>query len=164
MSKSCANTASFLLEMLVTKPGVASTHQVNGPLVEGCRLQDLLHGDRLQLVRVQLLALIWDAVVHDDRQGAHPRLLVVCTCFLEKGERRGKSCCGGLELRSRRNLMMMMRIKPAYLPVGVVAGVNTQDAADLHVGEALLQNLHHVQNTQSSTKRDLVEHLVEKQI
>lgn len=60
-------------------------------------------------------------------------------------------------------LMMMMRFKLAYLPVGVVAGVRTQDAADLHVGEALLQNLHHVRNAQSSTKGDVVEHLIKKQ-
>lgn len=58
---------------------------------------------------------------------------------------------------------MLMGIKLAYLPVGVVAGVDTQDAADLHVGEALLQDLHYVQNAQSSTKRDLVEHLMKKQ-
>lgn len=74
--------------MLITKPSVASTHQVNGPLVEGGRLQDLLHGDGLQLVRVQLLALIRDPVVHDDGQGAHPRLLVVSARFLGEGKRR----------------------------------------------------------------------------
>lgn len=60
-------------------------------------------------------------------------------------------------------MMMKRRIRPAYLPVGVVAGVDTQDAADLHIGEALLQNLHHVQNAQSSTERDLVEHLMKEQ-
>lgn len=54
-------------------------------------------------------------------------------------------------------------LNAAYLPVGVVAGVDAQDAADLHVGEALLQHLHHVQNAQSSAERDLVEHLMKKQ-
>lgn len=148
---------SFLPEMLVTRSGAASTHQVNGPLVEGGRLQDLLHGDRLQLVRIQLLPLIRDSVVHDDGQRAHPRLLVVGTRFLEESE-----SVDGLEPWSGRNLIGD-GIQPTHLPVGVVARVDTQDAADLHVGEALLQNLHHVGNAQGSTKRDLVEHLIEKQ-
>lgn len=55
----------------------AVTDQVDGSLVEGRGVQDLLHGDRLQLVRVQLLTLVRYAVVHDHRQRAHSRLLIV---------------------------------------------------------------------------------------
>lgn len=47
----------------------------------------------------------------------------------------------------------------SHLPVGVVAGVGSQDAADLHVGEPLLQHLHHVPNAQQAAQRNLVEHL-----
>lgn len=49
---------------------------------------------------------------------------------------------------------------PSHLPVAVVAGVGSQDAADLHIGEPLLQHFHHVPNAQQATERYLVEHLV----
>lgn len=54
-----------------------SADQVDSSLVEGGGLQDLLHGDCLQFVRVQLFTLVRYAVVHDHRQRAHPRLLIV---------------------------------------------------------------------------------------
>lgn len=60
------------------------TYQVDGSLVEARGLQDLLHGDSLQLVWVQLLPLVRYAVVHDHRQWAHPSLLIVRSTFLEK--------------------------------------------------------------------------------
>ena len=67
---------------------VALTDQVNGSLVEGGRLQDLLHGDRLQFVWVQLLTLVWNAVVHDHRQRTHARLLIVRPPFLKEETER----------------------------------------------------------------------------
>lgn len=54
----------------------------------------------------------------------------------------------------------MWNFFPSHLPVAVVAGVGSQDAADLHIGEPLLQHFHHVPNAQQSTERYLVEHLV----
>lgn len=62
----------------------ALTDQVDGSLVEGGGLQDLLHGDRFQFVRVQLLTLVRYAVVHDHRQRADPRLLIVRSPFLKE--------------------------------------------------------------------------------
>lgn len=84
------------MKPLISASTVAATDQVDGPLVEGGGLQDLLHGDRLQLVRVQLLALIRDPVVHDDGQRAHPRLLVVRTGFLGEGEEKRGGGRGGM--------------------------------------------------------------------
>lgn len=69
------------LELTVT---LHQTDQVDGPLVEGGGLQDLLHGDRLQFVRVQLLALVRYAVVHDHRQWADTGLLIVSPSFLKE--------------------------------------------------------------------------------
>ena len=62
----------------------ALTDQVDCSLVEGRGLQDLLHGDCLQFVRVQVFTLVRNAVVHDYRQRTHTRLLIVCPSFLEK--------------------------------------------------------------------------------
>lgn len=67
---------------------IALTDQVNGSLVEGGRLQDLLHGDRLQFVRVELLTLVRYAVVHDHRQRTHARLLIVRPPFLKEETER----------------------------------------------------------------------------
>lgn len=60
----------------------ALTDQVDGSLIEGGCLQDLLHGNRLQFVWIQLFTLVRYAVVHDHRQRAHSRLLKVCSSFL----------------------------------------------------------------------------------
>lgn len=53
----------------------------------------------------------------------------------------------------------MVTFSPSHLPVAVIAGVGSQNAADLHIGEPLLQHFHYVPNAQKSTKRYLVEHL-----
>lgn len=77
----------FILIITHCQASVASTDQVDGSLVEGGGLQDLLHGDSLEFIRVQLLTLIRDAVVHDNRQRAHPCLLVVRTPLLEEDKK-----------------------------------------------------------------------------
>lgn len=61
------------------------TDQVDGSLVEGGGLQDLLHGDCLQFVRVQLFTLVRNAIIHDHGERAHSCLLVVRPAFLVDG-------------------------------------------------------------------------------
>lgn len=46
-----------------------------------------------------------------------------------------------------------------HLPVFVIGGVRSQDAGDLHIGVALLQESHHVLHLQLSTRGDPVQHL-----
>lgn len=73
-----------LLKAAWTQSSSDQTDQVDSSLVEACGLQDLLHGDSLQFVWVQLLPLVRYAVVHDHRQWAHPSLLIVRSTFLKK--------------------------------------------------------------------------------
>lgn len=77
----------FILIKAHCQASVALTDQVDGSLVEGSGLQNLLHGDSLEFIWVQLLTLIRDAVVHDNRQRAHPRLLIVCTPLLQEDKK-----------------------------------------------------------------------------
>lgn len=84
------NAQSNLLE-LKAEGTVLLTDQVDGSLVEACGLQDLLHGDSLQFVGVQLLPLVRYAVVHDHRQRAHPSLFIVRSTFLEAKQRDANS-------------------------------------------------------------------------
>ena len=60
----------------------ARAYQVDGPLEEGGGLEDLVHGDGLQLVGVQLLALEGHPVVHHHGQRPQPRLRVVAPPLL----------------------------------------------------------------------------------
>lgn len=47
-----------------------------------------------------------------------------------------------------------------HLSVIVVAGICTQDAADLHIGKPLLQHLNYITNAQLSTSWHSVKHLM----
>lgn len=58
------------------------TDQVDSSLVEGGGLQDLLHGDSLQFIWIQLLALVRYAVVQHHRQRANTCLLMVRSAVL----------------------------------------------------------------------------------
>ena len=77
----------------ISKCVCARTDQVDGSLVEGGCLQNLLHGDCLQFVRVQLFTLVRYAVVHDHRQRADPRLLIVRPSFLKDETQSGVFIC-----------------------------------------------------------------------
>lgn len=80
--------------MFCIKVRVALSDQVDGSLIEGCGLQDLLHGDCLQFVWVQLFTLVWYAIVHDNGQRTHASLLIICPSFLRETEReRDKKRC-----------------------------------------------------------------------
>lgn len=82
------STIKLAENLLKAESSGDKTYQVDSSLVEACGLQDLLHGDSLQLVWVQLLPLVRYAVVHDHWQRAHPSLLIVRSTFLEKNRHR----------------------------------------------------------------------------
>lgn len=62
-------------------------------------------------------------------------------------------------LMLKTTLHLQQHFRPSHLPVAVVAGVGSQDAADLHVGELLLQDFHHIPDTQVATDGHTVKHL-----
>lgn len=63
------------------------------------------------------------------------------------------------DLTEDTHKVTQVTFSPSHLPVAVVAGVGSQHAADLHVGEPLLQHFHHIPNAQLSTHRHPVEDL-----
>lgn len=72
----------FVIKVKVSLKKMNETDQVDGSLVEGGSLQDLLHGDRLQFIWIQVFTRVRYTIVHDYRQWTHPRLLIVSSSFL----------------------------------------------------------------------------------
>lgn len=63
------------------------------------------------------------------------------------------------ERKFRKTSCTVITFGSSHLSVAVVTGVGSQDAADLHIWEPLLQHFHHVPNAQLSTDSYPVEHL-----